>query len=109
MSQLSDSRRMSLTATVVAATLLATGVPFSSSASRAHGSIVSRTSATAATERSIGYVAYWDQARGLRSLGDAGGAATEVSPSWYAPAADGSIVVQDRGAVDDSPIAVAQL
>ncbi len=110
MSHLPASRLMSLTATVVATTLLATGVPLSSSASRAQGSVVSRTTAAAAaTERSIGYVAYWDQARGLRSLGDAGGAATEVSPSWYAPAADGSIVVQDLGAVDDSPIAVAQL
>jgi spore germination protein YaaH len=63
----------------------------------------------ATTPRSIGYVAYWDQLRATQSIEDAGTALTEISPSWYAPAADGSIVVQLDGNVDDSSAAVARL
>lgn len=76
---------------------------------RPTASSASRTRSTAVTERSIGYIAYWDQARALRSIGGAGSALTEVSPSWYAPRADGSIVVQQRGEVDDSHTVVKQL
>jgi spore germination protein len=64
---------------------------------------------TTAAERSIGYVAYWDQARAVRSVAVAGPALTEVSPSWYTPAADGSITVQEAGKVDDSAAAVTGL
>lgn len=60
-------------------------------------------------ERSIGYVAYWDQERAVRSIAGAGAAITEVSPSWYTLASDGSIVVQEEGEVDDSPGAVRRL
>ncbi|MEJ7770702.1 MAG: glycosyl hydrolase family 18 protein, partial [Geodermatophilaceae bacterium] len=85
------------------------GAELSSWASPANASLASSTGSTAVVERSIGYVAYWDQSRAVQSIGGAGAAVTEVSPSWYAPAADGSIVVQQAGAVDDSAAAVAQL
>ncbi len=110
MSQWAMPRLMrALTALALAGSLMAAGPVLSSSAAPADTNVVLLSSAAAVEERSIGYVAYWDQARGLRSVADAGRAVTEVSPSWYAPAADGSIVVQQQGAVDDSPSAVAQL
>jgi len=93
---------------LITGALLATGADLSSSAASAEANLAS-TESTAVPERSIGYVAYWDQSRAVQSIGSAGEAVTEVSPSWYAPAADGSIVVQQDGAVDDSPAAVAQL
>src|SRR5215217_839766 len=72
-------------------------------------STASPTPVTAATERSVGYAAYWDQARAVSSVAGAGRALTEVSPSWYTPLADGSVTVQETGMVDDSPAAVAAM
>lgn len=60
-------------------------------------------------EAAIGYVAYWDQSRAVQSVTNAGESLTEVSPSWYAPAPDGSIVAQESAKVDDSATAVASL
>ena len=94
---------------LITGALLATGSDLPLSTSAADQSLASATGSVALVERSIGYVAYWDQPRAVQSIGGAGEAITEVSPSWYAPAADGSIVVQLDGAVDDSPAAVAQL
>ena len=97
------------TGALITGALVATGAELSLWASPANASLASSTGSTAMVERSIGYVAYWDQSRAVQSIGGAGAAVTEVSPSWYAPAADGSIVVQQAGAVDDSAAAVAQL
>ena len=60
-------------------------------------------------ERSVGYVAYWDQRTALGSVGREGAALSEVSPSWYAPTADGSVTVQEAGKVDDSAATVASM
>lgn len=100
--------------TLVATTLalsacVAAGADPSAAEARAHASADSAREPAAMTERVVGYVAYWDQQRALQSVDDAGATLTELSPSWYAPAADGSIVVQERGAVDDSPATVSQL
>ncbi|MBA2445856.1 MAG: hypothetical protein H0V49_11065 [Nocardioidaceae bacterium] len=65
--------------------------------------IYSDSPARVVTKGSIGYVAYWDQLRAVRSIKGAGAAITEVSPSWYTLASDGTIVVQEPGEVDDSP------
>ena len=110
MNQLFPTRTLTtLTASALTGTLIAMGVEMFSSASPVAASVASHTSSMAMTERSIGYVAYWDQSRAVQSIADAGEAVGEVSPSWYAPAADGSIVVQQDEAVDDSAAAVAQL
>lgn len=107
MSQPSGSwiiRTMAVTAVMAVASPPAAG--WSSSGSRADTSVASP---TGSTERSIGYIAYWDQPRALQSIEAAGGALTEISPSWYAPAVDGSIVRQMRGEVDDSAATVRRL
>ncbi len=101
---------VALAATVlIAGALTAAGAWPSWSDTRANASVPERAGSTTTTERSVGYVAYWDQARALQSIEGAGDALTEISPSWYAPAADGSIVVQQEGEVDDSAAAVDRL
>ncbi|MDQ3629564.1 MAG: glycosyl hydrolase family 18 protein [Actinomycetota bacterium] len=110
MSHLSRSRSlMTLVATVVVVASAPVGAGPSSPGARADAGVDSHTASALVVERSIGYIAYWDQPRALQSIEVAGPALTEVSPSWYAPAADGSIVVQQDGAVDDSPSVVRQL
>jgi spore germination protein YaaH len=95
---------------LLAVASLTNGAGADPAAARAESSVLPVSVATSTSgARSIGYVAYWDQARAVQSVDDAGAALTEISPSWYAPAADGSIVVQLEGSVDDSPAAVARL
>src|SRR5687768_10115925 len=55
--------------------------------------------------KAIGYLAYWDQKRAISALTQrtdpTGLQLTTVSPSWYAPTADGKIIKQES-VVDDS-------
>jgi spore germination protein YaaH len=99
--------RRGLAAACVAALSLGLSQPLTSPTASAASATTA--APTAPTGRSVGYVAYWDQARAVRSVAGAGAALTEVSPSWYTPAADGSITVQEAGRVDDSAAAVAAL
>ncbi len=57
----------------------------------------------------IGYMSYWDQPRGMASLRAAKNTLTQVSPSWYAPGLDGSLVPQEDGAVDDRLTTIARI
>ena len=59
--------------------------------------------------RSIGYLAYWDQKRGLEAFAATKGAIAEVSPSWYSPVPGGQITLQDKALVDDSPAVVTRI
>jgi spore germination protein len=85
--------------------------PGGTAAAQTHGAadVALQPAASTVVERSVGYLAYWDQARALRSVSNAGDAVTEMSPSWYAPAADGSIVHQEDGRVADSAAEVTSL
>lgn len=57
----------------------------------------------------IGYMSYWDQPRGMASLQATKNTLTQVSPSWYAPGPDGSLVPQEDGAVDDRPATINRI
>lgn len=99
-------------ALVAASTAVLTVTGGASAATSAPTGPVTTTSAVTSTPtapRSVGYLAYWDQVRGVRSVTTAGTALTEVSPSWYAPTGDGSVTVQEAGQVDDSAATVAAL
>src|SRR3954468_8242013 len=108
-------RRLAVASAVVATvgSLVASVAPASvASASVASASVAAAPvapTAAAPAERSVGYAAYWDQARAVASVSVAGRALTEVSPSWYTPLADGSVAVQEAGRVDDSAAAVAAM
>src|SRR4051812_2249344 len=103
-------RRLAVASAVVATvgSLVASVAPASVASASVAATPVTP-AAAAPAERSVGYAAYWDQARAVASVSVAGRALTEVSPSWYTPLTDGSVTVQEAGRVDDSAAAVAAM
>ena len=79
----------------------ATPLSPATASSRAASSAVTSTQAPLTA---VGYLAYWDQARGLASVREHP-EMTDASPSWWRPTADGSIVKQTTR-VDDSTTTV---
>ncbi len=95
-------RRRRLLTLSLASTTLAVA-PVSTAVGVAEGGEPAAATADGSGGRSIGYLSYWDQQRGIQSLTAADGGVTEVSPSWYSLDALGNVVVQEEGRVDDSP------
>jgi spore germination protein len=54
-----------------------------------------------AAPKAIGYIAYWDQARAVRSLQANPGTFAEISPSWFAPGPRGGVVKQEASVNTD--------
>ena len=95
-----------LTALGLAAVLTGAAPLSPATASRA-ATAVPATSSTGAPLTVVGYLAFWDQVRGLGSV-QRHPELTDASPSWWRPTADGSIVRQ-TATVDDSAATVQKM